>query len=302
MNRTLFFKLLRDVRWSLLLVGLLLFVFQLLWSKITDRVTGELLPAFAAANVSAEFIKNILFKGPAKLVLNLIGGEGIGIDKVRDLLSIAYVHPLTQTIFTVWAIGRSAAALAGETDRGTMELLLAQPIPRKQIILTHLAVDLVTIPVLCLFVLAGTLLGTTAFGLREQADISRFPPALANAAALMFAISGYTLAISAAGRFRWRVVSIALGATLVQFLLNLLGQLWDVLEPFRPLTVFYYYQPQAIILDQRWTVAIGKGLPGLAEGDYLFRINAIGVLLAVGAVGYVVAWITFRRRDLPAPL
>jgi ABC-2 type transport system permease protein len=301
MNRTLFFKLLRDVRWSLFFVGLLLFIFQLLWSKITDRITGELLPAFTP-RVPLEFIKSVLFQGPGKIVLNLIGGEGLRIDRPEDLLTIAYVHPLTQTVFAVWAIGRSAGALAGEMDRGTMELLLAQPLPRRQVVLTHLAVDLVTIPVICLCVLAGTALGASAFGLGEHIDMGRFPPALLNAAALLFAISGCTMALSAAGRYRWRVVSIALGAALVQFLVNLLGQLWDVLEPFRPLTLFYYYQPQAIILGNRWTVEIGRGLPGLAEGDSLFRINVVLVLVGAGLVGYAVALLSFQKRDLPAPL
>jgi ABC-2 type transport system permease protein len=301
MNRTLFLKILRDLRWPLLLVGLLLFLYQLLWAKIVDRVIGELLPAFTP-HIPMDLIKRKLFEGPGKLLQNLIGGEGIGLDKALDLLSIGYVHPVTQTIFSMWAIGRGSGALAGETDRGTMELLLAQPIPRRQVVLTHLAVDLITIPALCASVLLGTLIGTSAFGLRDEAEVHRFPPALLNAAAFIFAVTGCTLALSAAGRFRWRVVSIALGTALVMFLINLLGQLWDVLEPFRPLTVFYYYQPQGIILDERWTVEIGKGLPWLEKGEYLFRINVVAVLLTVGAAGYGLALAIFTKRDLPAPL
>jgi ABC-type transport system involved in multi-copper enzyme maturation permease subunit len=183
-----------------------------------------------------------------------------------------------------------------------MELLLAQPIPRRRVVLTHIAVDLVTIPFLCLCVIAGTQLGASAFNLAEKLDVSRFTPALLNAAALMIAISGGTLALSAMSRYRWRVVSIALGATIVMFLVNLLGQLWDVLEPFRPLTVFYYYQAQAIILNDNWTVAVGKGLPGLGEGEFLFKINVVVVLLVMGVLGYGAAVSRFCRRDLPAPL
>ena len=47
-----------------------------------------------------------------------------------DMLSIGYVHPLMQTIFCIWAVGRASGAIAGEMDRGTMELLLAQPLAR----------------------------------------------------------------------------------------------------------------------------------------------------------------------------
>jgi hypothetical protein len=40
----------------------------------------------------------------------------------------------------------------------------------------------------------------------------------------------------------------------------------------------------------------------MAEGEYLFRLNAILVLLVVGAIGYAAALWTFQKKDLPAPL
>ena len=73
------------------------------------------------------------------------------------------------------------------------------------------------------------------------------------------------------------------------FLVNVIGQLWDAMEYLRPLTIFYYYQPQPIILQADW----------YTHGDVWGRM---AVLLAVGSVGYFMAWRTFTRRDLPAPL
>jgi ABC-2 type transport system permease protein len=62
-----------------------------------------------------------------------------------------------------------------------------------------------------------------------------------------------------------------------------------VIEPLRPLTVFYYYQPQALILNDDW------------YADRMVWVR-LGVLIAVGAVGYLMALRVFCRRDLPAPL
>jgi ABC-2 type transport system permease protein len=126
-----------------------------------------------------------------------------------------------------------------------------------------------------------------------------FGPALWNIAALLFAVSGYTIWISAAGCFRWRVLGLAVFLTLLQFLVNLLGQLWDVIAVLRPFTVFYYYQPQQIILQRRWTVDLGDAWNG---GQPLLAVNVVAVLTAVGVIGYGMALWTFRRRDLPAPL
>ena len=92
--------------------------------------------------------------------------------RARDVLSIGYVHPLTQTILCVWVIGRAAGAIAGEIDRGTMELLQAQPLPRYRVILAHLGVDVLTIPLLCLCVWAGNWRGS-AF--RDRSNGSRRP-------------------------------------------------------------------------------------------------------------------------------
>ena len=44
MMLTLIRKLLRDVRLPLLVLVILLIAFQCLWTKIIDRITGQLLP------------------------------------------------------------------------------------------------------------------------------------------------------------------------------------------------------------------------------------------------------------------
>src|SRR5262249_33831549 len=80
--------------------------------------------------------------------------------------------------------------------------------------------------------------------MRERLRIEplRFWRGLIVVGGLIFAVTGYTMWLSAAGRFRWRVLGLAVFITLIQFLVNVLGQMWDTVEPLRPLTIFYYYQ------------------------------------------------------------
>jgi ABC-2 type transport system permease protein len=253
-------------------------------------------------------IKEVLFQGPGKLMQTFMGGESIHFERVLDLLSVGYVHPLVQTIFCIWAIGRAAGAISGEIDRGTMELLLAQPVPRWRVIAAHACVDFVVIPLLCLSLWAGNWLGTYLVGTlqlgatgdlaQQTVDPRLFAPALVNVAALLFAVSGYTMWLSARGRFRGRVMGVAVLITLLQFLINVVGQLWDTLAPLRQFTVFYYYQPQQIILANHWTVEVGS----FWGGPVLGNVSMIAVLAGVGAVGYALALWSFCRRDLPAPL
>jgi ABC-2 type transport system permease protein len=344
---TLIRKLLRDIWLALAVVCLILAAFQCLWVKITQRLCGELVPLIAQLSsrggIDARAVQDVIFQGPGKVLRTLMGGERIQIDNAMDMLSIGYVHPLMQTLFCIWAIGRAAGAVAGELDRGTMELLMAQPLPRYRLILAHLGVDLLTIPVLCLSLWGGTWLGywlvapiepvtlpalphkpaylveLGPFRVRLEIPVTQtaspsagraeqdnrlelrpgaFGPALWVVGGLVFSVSGSTMWLSAAGRFRLRVLGLAVLISLLQFLLNLLGQMWDVLEPLRPFTLFYYYQPQQVILNHSWTV----GLSEWNSEQSPFALPMPAVLYGVGLVGYGMALWTFSRRDLPGPL
>jgi ABC-2 type transport system permease protein len=295
MTRTLVFKLLRDYRVALIVVVLLLFLFQLLWSLVSKRVSTEIIRAFSEFGIGVEMLRQIIFQGPGKMIQALLGGENIRLERAMDMMSMAYVHPLTQTILCIWAIGRASGAIAGEIDRGTMELLLAQPIRRGQVVLAHLIVDLITIPILCLAMWAGTCTGAYLVGFTRasdpmlQVDLWRFGPALVNVGLLVFSHTGVTMAISAAGRLRGKVMGVAVLVSLLQFLVNVIGQLWEPMRPLRPFTIFYYYQPQPMILHADW-----------AQEWELWR--NLGVLVGISAAGYAFAWWHFCRRDLPAPL
>lgn len=296
MNFVLFRKLLRDLRWPLFWVGLLLVAFEILWAKITQRITIEIVPEVKKL-APLKKMAEILFSGSGKFIQSVLGGDTINLESAADILSIGYVHPTVITIFGIWAIGRAAGALAGEMDRGTMELLLAQPIARWRVVVTHFVLDLVIFPYLCLCMLAGTYVGIHLFDIADL-SLAAYWGALVNAAALMLALSGFTMAFSAAGRSRWRVLAVVIGVLLVLFLVNVLGQMWDGLRPWRVISPYYYYQPQLIILKDIWTVplvlsdATGGSVP----------VPMVAVLAVMGLVGYAIALVTFCRRDLPAPL
>lgn len=319
-------KLLRDSRPALAVVCVLLFLFAMLWVKVTQRVTAEITPFFNAiarsANIPPKVFEDVIFKGPGKVSQAVLGGGDLRFERPTDFLAVGLLHPVVVILCSVWAIGRAAGAVAGELDRGTMELLMSQPVPRNRLILAHLIVDAVVLPLLCLSFYAGTLAGLWAVGpfvidysgvratLAEKAPVmlaaggipaepeelavsaAGMAGALVNLGVLMFALSGLTLAVSAGGRSRWKVVGVGVLVGVLMFAGNVLGQLWDAAGFVRPATAFFYYQPQKIMLRGEWTVEpFGVG-----------PLPVIPVLLAAGAAGYLLALRTFTRRDLPAPL
>lgn len=293
MSPTLFWKVLRDLRWPWCGAAFLLVLFEGFWVKITDRVTNEVIPGIAvklAQRFSVQDLLKIVFDGSGKLFQAVLGGESIDVSKTGDLLSVGYVHPLPTTILMIWALGRGASAIAGELERGTMELLVAQPIARWKIITSQMMVDLVTIPGLALCMLLGTWLGIKIVPL-HSADITLYWRAIILAIALTFSLAGIAYAISSMGRSRWRVLSWTFGLVLLMSLLNLFGQLWDTLGPWRPLSIFYYYQPQYAILKDQWMLPVNG-----------VQVPVLAVMFGVGILGYSFALWRFSRRDLPAPL
>ena len=319
-------KLLRDARWPLLAVCALLFIFSALWVKIAQRVTTEIAPFFSvlgqAQGIGKEVFDEVLFKGPGKVSQAVMGGADIQFERPNDFLAVELLHPVVVILAGLWAVGRAGAALAGELDRGTLELLLSQPVPRHRLVAAHLLVDAVVIPAVCLSVWAGTRTGLALVGPFDvdysvltklppqvQAFVKKGPPTLAvdagrqgfalvNLAALMYAQSGLTMLISAATRSRTRAVGVATLAGVLMFAANVVGQLWDAAAVVRPLTVFFYYQPQQIWLAGVWTVDLGTVWPAAGH----VPVPAVGVLGVTGAAGYLAAGWWFGRRDLPAPL
>ncbi|MFQ3651535.1 MAG: hypothetical protein SNJ75_14505, partial [Gemmataceae bacterium] len=129
---------------------------------------------------------------------------------------------------------------------------------------------------------------------RKQLEIHawRFLNAQPVVAGLIFAITGLTMFLSSLGRYRWRVMGIAVVTVLLMFMINVLGQMWEPAAVLRPWTLFYYFQPQQVIpLDGEWTVSF-----------YDRPIPMLAVLYGTGIVGYGLAFVILARRDLPAPL
>jgi ABC-2 type transport system permease protein len=316
LTRVLVLKLLRDVRTPLLAVCALLFFFSVLWVVIAQRVTAEIAPFFQGIadlmKVNKEIFDEVIFKGPGKVSQAVMGGGEVRFENPNDFLAVELLHPVILTLTGLWAVGRAAGAIAGELDRGTMELLISQPVPRHRLILAHLIVDAIVIPAVVLSIGAGVQAGLAAVGpfkvdytvLKKIEEQTRFklprgadvlpvstagqPAALLNLAALMFAASGLTMAISSMNRSRWRAMSLAAALILGMFIVNVLGQLWEPLAGFRRFSLFSYYQPQKVWLTGNWLTEDG--------------VSGVMVLATVGFLGFFAAWRVFRRRDLPAPL
>jgi ABC-2 type transport system permease protein len=225
-------------------------------------------------------------------------------------------------------------------NRGTMEMLLAQPLSRARILLTQVAVTLVGVGVLALSAHGGTAVGvyTTSvkeeiapaislpfylpgvgtkislpFGkptvrytpMREKVDLQLFVPATVNLFALGVMIAGFSTLMSSWDRYRWRTIGIVTGVLVVQVMLKVAGMASESTRWLKYLSVLSAYEPESFVrvadLHPERTWAVAMyDAQGAWEGFGPLASDLL--LLGVGGVALAGAFAIFLKRDLPAPL
>ncbi len=203
-------------------------------------------------------------------------------------VALAFVDPVVVLAATVWGITRGSDAVAGQLERGTLEMVLAAPLRRTALFATQALATTVASALLCCVLLAAVWSAVSFGPWAGKVEPSRFVPATANVFGLMVCIAGIAACVSAADSHRWRTIGILCGFYVFSILAKLVGRLSGPLSWVGYLSVLNAYEPQRLV-------------GGSAESWRLLGLYD-GVLIGVGLAAYVVGAMIFRRRDLPAPL
>ncbi len=263
MLRNIFLKTLRDrfrglVFWG---VGLLFLSFYLI----------AFYPVIAGSPELSSFLDNL---PPA--ARSLLGD-------IPDMLSPAgYFQAEMFTLsgpilFLIYTILFGSDTIAGEEQRGTLELLLANPVSRTRTVLEKLGALVVATGILALVLWDGLALGSALY------DIDLSPGKLAGATLALFllAVSFGALAL-ALGCWTGRK-SLAAGTAgvvaVASYFLNTTASFNESLAPYRKLSLFYHY----------------GGNDPLRNGlDW----GGAGLLLGVTLILALIAVLGLNRRDI----
>jgi ABC-2 type transport system permease protein len=200
---------------------------------------------------------------------------------------MAYIDPLVIFTATIWGIARGSDAVSGEIGRGTMELLLAQPVRRVTVLATQASVTIAGAALLAACCWLGTWMGLVTVGI--QGVSSRvFVPGAANLFALTVFLAGVTTLFSSWETYRSRTIGLAGALFMISLIIKVVARMAPQLDWLLYFTFLAAYEPQVMIVrpDEAWAISL--------------RYD--GVLIGLGAVGYIGAAVIFCRRDLPAPV
>lgn len=186
----------------------------------------------------------------------------------------SFIAPLLMLAYTV-AIGSSATA--AEEERGTMDLLLANPVPRWRVVVDKAIAMIIGSVVIGVVMWLGAVIGATLANV--DLDLRLVAQALTSVILLGLTFGMFALALGSITGRRSTSAAIALMVAIASFFLNGFGAMISWLDPWRPVSPFYHYignDPLSNGLD-----------PGHAA-----------VLVAIATVSAAVAVLAFERRDL----
>lgn len=259
-------KSIRDLRWPVF------------WTALGLGVLGAyfmwIYPTLAKTIDLASMLEK--FPGPLKA---LIGGSLIDLTTSTGFLNVELFPLMLPIILGGFAVGLASGATAGEEARGTLDILLAEPIERWRVLTEKTIAIVLATTVVAAALFVGIELVAVAFAVDVPAG--RLAAGLVSAVLLALGFGMLTLAIAAWTGNRALSIGVSVAILVVTYFVNALGPLVDVLDRLRPLSPFYYYLSNDPLKN------------GLDVGH-------AAVLAVIAVLGFAAALVAFEARDLAA--
>jgi ABC-2 type transport system permease protein len=250
-------------------------------------------------------------------------------------IGLAWDEPIVVFGISIFAIARGSDAVSGELNRGTLEMLLAQPVSRLQVLYWQALVTVACLALLALATWGGTWCGIQCTSvkesppppqlklpfvpaislpiqsdekietpMRDKVDPTVFFPGVVNLFCLGAAVAGVSTLVSSFDRYRWRTIGIVSGLYIVSLIMKIVGLAFARFSWLRDLSLFTAYEPQKYIAIAVRSPQDTWSLARYADGAFM-DLGPMGynlILLGIAAASYLAAGVVFHRRDLPAPL
>jgi ABC-2 type transport system permease protein len=215
-----------------------------------------------------------VFAGEVGSILNPDGTLSLGKYLALEFFSM---WPLLMAVYAIFNAGGIAAR---EVERGTMDMLLSQPLYRWHLIVSKFLVFPLTLIIIAVTCTIGILLGMVIIS--DFSDLDGICLAFLPAILLALAVASYTLLFSCIFLEPRKVMLVAGSVTGLFYVLHILSRAIGSLGWMGNLSIFYYYEPAKIASDQSMNWA------------------GIVIYLSIIALCFAASIHVFQRRDISA--
>jgi ABC-2 type transport system permease protein len=266
MNLRLLIQTLRWNRTRLVVVGLAAFA----WGALIPTVYVGFSDAFRQLINSGTIPKELLSFGSGNFFT------------IPGALTLGLEHPLAIAFVGIFAIGATTGAVAGERERGTLEVLLARPISRRELYTTVMTAAVILVALIVAAMLVGQLVGLVFQNLTGEVSLGWMPLVFLNGLLMWSAFAAFGMAASVSFDRLSQALGLTMGYVLINYFLEILGSLWRDVAWSQQYSLFHHFNP-------------GKILTGEAD------LADFGILAVAIIIPAAYALVVFPRRDLAAP-
>jgi ABC-type transport system involved in multi-copper enzyme maturation permease subunit len=239
---------------------------------------GAILPVMYAT--FGKDIATFITSNPMFEQMSRFGGGDL--FSLHGAMALGFIHPFTLLLVGIMAIGFPGIAIAGERQRGTLEVLLARPVSRRAIYATVFVAGLVFVGILLALELGANVASAMLMGVGDELDTASVPLLWLTGWLLFSAFMAFAFAASVSFDRLPPALGVSLVFVLVNYLVDVVGSLWPDAAWLRDWSMFHLVKAKEVL-------------------DAGLVVTDVAVLLAIIAacVGY--ALVVFPRRDIAAP-
>lgn len=235
----------------------------------------SLFPTFSKQSVEYE---KLLSQFPKEMweVFGIKNGQ-FSMSTLEQFLSVEMFSLLWPIMIIIIFINFGVSFIAGEIDKGTIEILLSLPISR---IKTFLAKYLAGVLLLASFCFVS-IMCIIPLAMIYNIDYQALVYVKAFTSGLLFCLAGFSLTMLFSSVFeKGKASGLTTGLFLVMYIINILSSLKDSLENLQYLSLFHYLDISKILSENK------------------LEIVSVVVFSVVTFISTVAAAICFSKRDI----
>ncbi|MEX0621882.1 MAG: ABC transporter permease subunit [Candidatus Woykebacteria bacterium] len=203
---------------------------------------------------------------------------GTYFSSLEGFLSGEYFSIIWPIVLIILTIAYASTSIAGEVEKGTIELLLAQPISRLKIFLAKYFSGIV---IIAAFVLLSNF-SAVPFAALHNVDyqLQNYLTMSIIGFLFGFAIFGICTLLSSLSSTKGRPAAITGGVLIIMYALNIFSAFQESIDNLKFASFFHYYDFKEAIVNNS------------------IDITNVSLFLAVGIITTVAATVVFIKRDI----
>jgi ABC-2 type transport system permease protein len=205
----------------------------------------------------------------------LSAGDGLSVSIWLNTQFLSY----GAVLFAIYAVVHGTAAIAREAEKGTLDLVLSQPIGRSQFLVSRGLVFVVSSAVLALATALTLVAGLAVIGVTT--DILYLLLTVFQAWLVALAVAGYSFAFSCLFLSTAKAGAAAGLLTTAFYAIDIVSRSVQRVDWLGNVSLFHFYQPQHVMQT--------------GEPSWSGIVVSLAVLVGASAAAAAI----FQRRDIP---